>query len=563
MYVMKNIKYPRYAQTQKQNSSPQNQTGNNNLKNIPQNHPEQGLSKKTEDQTKVDTQDQNKNIKENQQKDIEEKQKYQKYINALIKEYTEAKEYFKKTGFEKQLAKSREDLKVLVYAKQKIDMGRYKDVKINTLPKPITPEYIFGYKESERMEKFKVILSQYIKDKNDIEQKMKSILEKLQKLKRKELEKAKEAVKPKLDELKAKKEQIIKIMDALKEKFKDKWTPAPEYKKITQQEKIEKISYEGCKYGLNIKVGKTDYDKDKTSLIIILEVSKSKILRKEVQLKELGDFNEEWKWEFTGDEWKYVPRTFLYVELYRQHTFSNDKKGSGKVDLNNIRRGVTIKNDCKIEIESKRVEPIVNFIISPILPEGKKYYETISKEGIKITKTYPPFTGKQEIHFETTKPNPSPAPENVAVTGQNPKQAEKVNNNPTTGENQPIIDKSKFKPEELEDVDIIDNLNSLKVLEFKIKELELKIKKIDGRTPRELLQKKVKMNCKKKQLEDGMGDGTISPKDYMEFMKVQLEHDQLLAMYMKQNNQEEKMKTILTRVNLLKQEMEELKKFIK
>ena len=64
------------------------------------------------------------------------------------------------------------------------------------------------------------------------------------------------------------------------------------------------------------------------------------------------------------------------------------------------------------------------------------------------------------------------------------------------------------------------------------------------------------MNCKKKQLEDGMGDGTISPKDYMEFMKVQLEHDQLLAMYMTQNNQEEKMKTILTRVNLLKQEME-------
>ena len=75
-------------------------------------------------------------------------------------------------------------------------------------------------------------------------------------------------------------------------------------------------------------------------------------------------------------------------------------------------------------------------------------------------------------------------------------------------------------------------------MEFKIKELELKIKKIDGRTPREMLQKKVKMNCKKKQLENGMEEGTISPKDYMEFMRVQLEHDQLLAMYMKQTNQE-------------------------
>ena len=71
------------------------------------------------------------------------------------------------------------------------------------------------------------------------------------------------------------------------------------------------------------------------------------------------------------------------------------------------------------------------------------------------------------------------------------------------------------------------------------------------------------MNCKKKQLEEGMGDGTISPKEYMDFMRIQLEHDQLLAMYMKQNNQEEKMKTVLQRVALLKQEMEELKKFIK
>ena len=78
-----------------------------------------------------------------------------------------------------------------------------------------------------------------------------------------------------------------------------------------------------------------------------------------------------------------------------------------------------------------------------------------------------------------------------------------------------------------------------------------------------MLSKKVKMTCKKKQLEEGMGDGSISPKDYMELMKVQLEHDQLLGMYMKQNNEEEKFKIIMGRINLIKQEMEELKQFIK
>ena len=87
-------------------------------------------------------------------------------------------------------------------------------------------------------------------------------------------------------------------------------------------------------------------------------------------------------------------------------------------------------------------------------------------------------------------------------------------------------------------MDIIDNLNTLKVLDLKIKELEEKMKKIDGRTPREMLQKKVRMSCKKKQIEAGMGDGTISPADYMELMKGQLEHDQLLGLYMKQNNED-------------------------
>jgi len=127
----------------------------------------------------------------------------------------------------------------------------------------------------------------------------------------------------------------------------------------------------------------------------------------------------------------------------------------------------------------------------------------------------------------------------------------------------PKIDKSKFRPEELEDVDYIDNLNTLKVLEFKIKELEDKIKKIDGRTPKEMLQKKVRMNCKKRQIVEEMGDGTVSEKDYMEMMKVQLEHDQLLSIYMKQNNQEENVKILSVRIALIKKEMEELKQFVK
>jgi len=496
----------------------------------------------------------------------EEEEKYKQLINGLIREYNEAREYFKRNGREKLVNKSGEDLKILLLAKQKADSGKYKEIKLSSLPKPITPEYIYGYSEKERAVRFKIVFDQLNKDKNNIEQKMKSIMEKMKKLNKKEFEKAKAVVLPKLNEDKVRKDNIIKLMTAIKAKMDDKWTPAPEFMKATEEDKVEKVSYEGCKFGLHIRVGKINYDKDKISLVVILQISQERSLKKEVQLKQIGDFSEEWRWEFTSDEWKNIPKSCLYVGLYRQHAFSNDKKGDAKISLSNLRKGASTKFDCKIEIESKRIEPIITFIVTPIFPQGKKHYEPVTKEVIKITKIYPAFTGKVHSSPQNQKSNIPSRPPVGPQTLKNPPPKNNNNNAvppPVEPKNEIIIDKSKFKPEELEDVDIIDNLNSLKVLDLKLKEIEIKIKKIDGRTPKEILQKKVKMKFKKTQLEDGMANGSISPKDYMEFMRIQLEHDQLLATYMRQNHQEEKMKTVMGRIVLIKQEMEELKKYMK
>ena len=550
MYVMKKVVDPKYVQQKPVQNQIKNEQALNSNKTA-------GINSKND--LKIQEQ------QEAQRKMKEEIKKYQLYINTLIKEYTEAKEYFKRNNQEQLANKSRRDLQILLSAKQKVDIGRYKEVKLNTLPKTITPEYIYGYTSNERMEKFKIILSQLIKEKGYIEEKMKSIMEKMKKLRKKDLEKAKEQVKPKLDQMKQRRDTLNKLIETLKEKFKDKWTPAPEYSKVMVEEKIEKVSYEGAIYGLKIKVGKTDYDKDKTFLKIFLEVAKNNYKTKQVNLKQMGDYNEEWKWDFNGDEFKNIAKNFLYIELYRQHTFSDDKKGEGKIDLGRIRSGTKIKFDCKIEIESKRVEPSIEFEITPIMPEGKKYYETTQKETIKVTKIYPPFTGKQQVDIPENKNNLDlNQPKTVGVQKNNniPNNNNNNNNVQNTNNNQPKIDKSKFKPEELEDVDFIDNLNTLKVLDFKIKELEIKIKKIDGRTPREMLQKKAKLNCKKKLIMEQMGDGTVSPKDYLDLLKAQLEHDQLLALYMKQNNENDKEKIILQRMALIKEEIGELIKTV-
>ena len=79
MYVMKNVVDPKYAQQKQLNDKTQN---NQKMPLNNQNNPKNDL--KLQEQ------------KEAQNKIKEEIKKYQLYINTLIKEYTEAKEYFKK-----------------------------------------------------------------------------------------------------------------------------------------------------------------------------------------------------------------------------------------------------------------------------------------------------------------------------------------------------------------------------------------------------------------------------------------------------------------------------------
>ena len=140
-----------------------------------------------------------------------------------------------------------------------------------------------------------------------------------------------------------------------------------------------------------------------------------------------------------------------------------------------------------------------------------------------------------------------------------------INNNKNQNQvkkQHPYIDKNKFKKEELEDPDIIDNLVSVSVLEFKDKELENKMKKIETRIPRPLRDKSNKIKVKMNFLKNALGD-TIDPQGYLNIMKQQLEHDKLLYQYFIQENQNEKANIVKIRVQLLFKEIQETEKFIK
>ena len=125
------------------------------------------------------------------------------------------------------------------------------------------------------------------------------------------------------------------------------------------------------------------------------------------------------------------------------------------------------------------------------------------------------------------------------------------------------IDRSNFTEEELNDLDGIDYLNSLKVLEYKLKILEAQIAKIDGRTPRELMQRKVKLSLKIKLMKEQLDSGDVSPKDYFTLLSQQMVHDRQLFALFKQEKDLKNAKLIAERIKIMMAEMTELKDVIK
>ena len=99
----------------------------------------------------------------------------------------------------------------------------------------------------------------------------------------------------------------------------------------------------------------------------------------------------------------------------------------------------------------------------------------------------------------------------------------------------------------------------MNVLNFKIQKYETISKNIDGRTPRELMQKIIKMKCKRNNLDESFGS-QIGPEDYLQLLRYTYSHDQKVLEYFKNNNDQEKMELVKERLPLIAEEILELLK---
>ena len=500
-----------------------------------------------------------------------------KYIDLLLQQYLSARNYFKENELKEQEKDSINKCKDIINAKKEIQLGNIESIDLNLLPTPIKPEYIYGYSNDERTTKFKEIIAEIVKQKEEIVEKKTSYNDKLSKLKKRELEKMKDQAKQILDSYQSKIDKFDSEIEDIKEKMKNKWIPAPDYCNMPEEEKIEKINKDIPEYTMRIHFGKTDYDKDNIYLKVKLDLGE-KEMNKEVKLKSDKNFDETWDWTFEKREFKSLHRKCLEIQMERSYWYKlggTDVKGNMKVELKNLKDSIKIEGNYKMELQSKRASPTIEIKIELRSPFVDKVYETITKEVFTIKKIYPPFNPKaaeipggptiipkkikkeeikpkeEEIKpKEEEKPKPKPKEEEEKPKEEKPKETNKV-------------DRSMFTEEELADIDGIDYLNSLKVLEHKLKILEDQIAKISGRTPREIMQKKVKMSCKIKLMKQQLENGDVSPKDYFTLLSQQMVHDRQLFALFKQEKDLKNAKIVAERIKIMMEEMNELKDIIK
>ena len=82
--------------------------------------------------------------------------------------------------------------------------------------------------------------------------------------------------------------------------------------------------------------------------------------------------------------------------------------------------------------------------------------------------------------------------------------------------------------------------------------------KVEGRPPKDLRERLMKIRVQLKCLETSMGEGIITIEAYTGKLNLQLNHDRKLAQYFKDKGDNDKYKVCMERVKMMIDELKEL-----
>lgn len=304
------------------------------------------------------------------------------YINDLLNEYKNAMNYFKKNNLKTQELDAINKYIQINNIKSQIESGNLID--LNNLPKPITPEYIYGCSTKERNEKFNELINKFSSDKKILEAKMKNF----------EKYAITKNIKEEYDKEHEKLKKLEYIIKKLENNYKNEWTPAPEYTKEYKKTHVEKISYENCDYKLLFTIKKIENKEENINLYINFIVNENKEIRKNFELKGENNFKENWEITLNVNDWKNIDINSDNFIL----NIDTDKDNFNQnypfiVDIRKAKKGKGVTFNLP-HITKTNEKEVIKFNIIPIIPLGKKYIGEDIKQFILLKELLPPFEGK-------------------------------------------------------------------------------------------------------------------------------------------------------------------------
>ena len=338
-----------------------------------------------------------KQLQENENKQVKEIEKIDTwdkgrndvkiYINGLLTEYKAATEYFNKNGLKQQEDNAIQKLIQTQKILNQFDQGYlpYYD----SLPKPITPEYIYNCSVEKRNSTFQIIISNYINEKNELEENIKLEIINYKKLDTQAFAKIKDSVMKKLNGQKEKVDKLKKIIKVLEDRFNNIWTPAPEYSEDIEKVYSRKLSFEDFAYKLIIQTTKVNYNGSNLVFKFSMNINQNKNFNGEVDISPNGDNEEDIIWDLSQNEYNNLSN-FIFVKAYSNKLYHS----SQKVNISNLKNDEEINLSYPIFSQRQSSETIINFNIKLLNPEKAKQISAGTKKIINIKKTYPPFEGK-------------------------------------------------------------------------------------------------------------------------------------------------------------------------
>ena len=517
-------------------------------------------------------------------------------IEDRLEDYKNALKYFEDNNMsDEQITKTNKIIRIFELSIKKINEGKSKEIDIDKLPKEINYEFIYGMTTKERNEKFMEILKDLKKKETEDKEKLNTVTNEMKGLSTNKIKKEMANIRSILDNLKEHVKQDEFNSKVYTEAFKNKWCPCPIVEEIEREFEVPVSSKNIAENTLILIVdGINGIKCNKFNVSLVCKYDSRNTFNQELKgnKNQLEKYETSIKLDKTGMKYLWKKNLIVTLQEYIQTTkcfcctsTSKQKQDIGYLEISfkDFKNCSSIEKEFEFSSMNKKSKIGISIKIGLNIREPlvEKEYKIEKKMTREIMKVFQPFKGDPIENYDT------PSSMNILNDGKFIKKKTNqsknstsrsnaninkpnLNKNPTMSQKQPQTKpklnieytNEDFKAEELIDPCCPDIIVTAKSLDYEIKKLDEKIAKIEGRTPKELRDKRNKMVCKKQILENMLGD-QINPQQYAAIVKDSIDHHRKLQKYFQDKNEIDKQKIVTERINVLVSEMNEIINLLK